>query len=295
MCKWHWPTWADWLSAYGKQVKNLSYTGYGSQNVYWNLINSIDEMTSDDEVIIMWPSNHRIMQWYDPEWVATNDAKGFFPNQQGDLWFSEAESLLGLYMTHPDYQLSFTHGIIDNINLIYVTQLLLKERNIKHRMSFSQNLWFDARPIYHPVFKTTFQDRSKILPTEEKLAENILNLSPVGKLLDKIDWSVFVDGITNARNTQQYIGIWEYFISKKEYIINKHDTDQHPCPLAHHDFALEKILGHDPIVHGDKRELAAQISADCMSMEIPKMNFIGKASEELLLPKYQKALGIYEH
>lgn len=289
MCNWHWPTWVDWLSAYGKKVKKLSYTGYGSQNLYWTLLEHIDDITEDDSVIMLWPSNHRIMQWYDQEWVSTRDVWGFFPNEQGDLWYTDKQPWIGLYRTHPDYQQSLTQGIIDNLNLPYQCQLLLEQRGIKYTMGYTQNVWLDVRPKYKPEFQVTYKDRNKISDQELELANNIISMSPINKLMNNINWDNFID-VGNPLNPKEYSGIWEYFISKKEYIIYKHETDQHPCPLAHHDYALEKILGIDPIENGTLRKLAEQISADCMEIEIPPMNFIGRPNDDLLLSKYKDQL-----
>lgn len=290
MCKWHWPTWANWLSAYGYQIKNLAYTGYGSENIYWSLINHIDDLTPDDEVIISWPSNHRIMQWYDKEWISSRDVWGFFPNREGKLWYTEEEPWLGLYRTHPDYLFSFSHGVIENLKHIHHAQLLLDSKNIKYKMAFPQNLWINASPKYEPTFRSTFQDKNKVSEKEKVLANNIMLLAPISNLMKKINWDRFID-VDDPFDAEKCLGIWEYFISKKEYIIYKHDTDQHPCPLAHHDYALEKILEIDP-ESGSLRDLAKRISEDCMSMDIPQINFIGKAEEELLLPRFKEMIGI---
>ena len=290
MCKWHWPTWADWLSAYGHQVKNLAYTGYGSQNLYWTLLENIDEITPDDRVIILWPSNHRIMQWYDKEWIADRDVWGFFPNGEGKLWYTEEEPWIGLYRTHPNYQQSLTQGIIDNLNIPHQAQLLLEQKGIQYTMGYTQNVWLDVRPKYQPEFKLTFSDRNKITKRELELANHIMSLKPIRKLMDKIKWENFID-IGDPFNAEEYRGIWEYFISRREYIIYKHDTDQHPCPLAHHDYALEKILKVDPMA-GSLRDTAARISEDCMSMEIHQMDFVGQTDQELLLPKFKEMIEI---
>lgn len=290
MCKWHWPTWVDWLSAYGHQVKNLAYTGYGSQNLYWTLLENIDDITPNDRVIMLWPHNHRIMQWYDKAWIADRDVWGFFPNEEGKLWYTEDEPWLGLYRTHPDYQQSLTQGIIDNLNIPYLAQVLLEQKGIQYTMGYTQNMWLDVRPGYQPTYKLIWPDRNKINKQELKLANDIMSLEPIKKLMSKINWENFID-VGDPYKAGEYSGIWEYVLSKKEFIIYKHDTDQHPCPLAHHDYALEKILKIDPM-SGSLRDTAIRISEDCISMEIPNMDFIGQAKHKLLLPKFKKMMDL---
>lgn len=294
VCKWFWPMWPDWLKAYGHQVRNFAYPGYGSQNVYWNLVNTLDDIDKEwcsyDEVIIIWPAAHRIMQWYDQEWVDTQDVRGFFPNDEGRIWFSK-EPFLGMYRTHPDYPKSLAHGIIENINLIYQTQTLLEHRGIKYRMAFNQNQWLDVRPIYRPEFQLTYGDRTRLNDGERAMAQHILNIEPVSKMVDRIDWHKFIGTVDDPRDpdSDHYQGIWEFFISKKEYVMYKHDTDHHACAVAQHDYALQKIL-HQDADQGHLRQLSLDISRDCMSMEIPAIDLAGEAESELMLAQYRTQL-----
>ena len=66
MTKYPWPCWPEWLGKYsGQSVNNLGYPGYGNGNHYWNLVDIISDIKSDDQVIMMWSQNHRIISWYE--------------------------------------------------------------------------------------------------------------------------------------------------------------------------------------------------------------------------------------
>lgn len=58
--KWHWPTWADWLWAYGHDVTNLAGKGYCHNFINWTLLDIASTITPNDHVVIMWPNNHRM-------------------------------------------------------------------------------------------------------------------------------------------------------------------------------------------------------------------------------------------
>jgi len=291
LCKWYWPTWSDWLKHYGgHDVKNLGRAGIGPHNIYWTLVNTIDDMTEDDEVIIMWMHSHRMMQWYDQRWIEEKDVWGFFPNQDGDLWYTKDQKWLGLYRTHPEHLFSLAHGIIETINLIHICQNMLTLRGIKYRMVFGQNLWLDVRPEYGEKFRMTWHDRDNLNDKEKELALGIMALDPVTKLIDRIDWSSFVDGPSDIRNPSTWNGLMEYISLRKEYIALKHTTDNHPSAIVHHDYALEKFLDLDPL-SGQHRSLALDISEDAQDIEIPDFEeFVSPAEGDILLTKYKERL-----
>ena len=289
MAKWIWPTWVDWLKVYQEhQVVNLANKGYGNQNIYWILLDKINTITPDDHINIMWTENHRIGLWYDKEWIIEKKVLGFFPNTKGKLWFTEDEEYQGLYRTHPDLYTSFTNMLIDQLQIIYQTQLLLDKIGCSYTMHTAKNLWADGRPKFYPKYQTTYQAKDDITVNEIKIIKNITKLQPVKNLVDLIVWDRFINSPTDPFNPKQYAGIWEYFINNKEYVVLKHDTDHHPNSLAHHDYALEKILGKDP-KSGKHRETAKQIAEETMHIPIPEFtanDYVIDPTEELLNKKY---------
>jgi hypothetical protein len=75
-------------------------------------------------------------------------------------------------------------------------------------------------------------------------------------------------------------------------VILKHETDHHPNSLAHHDYALEKILGQDP-KKGKFRTIAKQIAEETINYPIPEFTaeeFIIDPTIELLDLKYVSLL-----
>lgn len=292
MSKWYWPTWADWLTVYGTPVTNLANKGYGNQNIYWSILDRINTFTADDHINIMWAENHRIGLWYDEEWVIDKDVAGFFPNAKGKLWYTNDTPYTGLYRTHPDLYTSFTNMVIDQLQIIFQTQLLLNKIGCSYTMHTSKNLWGDGRPKFYPKYQTVYQTKQDISPGEIEVAKSIIKLSPINNLLKQIDWSVFVDAPKDPMDPAQYTGIWEYFINNKEFVILKHDTDHHPNSLTHHDYALEKILKINP-KSGKHRSIAEQISKETMDMPIPEFtpdDFIIDPEKQLLHEKYQTLL-----
>jgi len=81
----------------------------------------------------------------------------------------------------------------------------------------------------------------------------------------------------------------EYLSLRKEYIALKHTADNHPGTIAHHDYALEKFLGLDPL-SGRHRKLALDISEDAQDIEIPDFEFLPQAEGDLLLKKYKERM-----
>lgn len=291
MTKWYWPTWADWLRIYDQPVINLANKGYGNQNIYWNLINRIDSFTSDDHIIIMWCENHRICKWYDKEWIDQHEVLGFFPDTNGKFWFTNNTLYTGMYRTHPDHYTSFTNMIVDKLQVIWHTQLILDKIGCKYTMTESKNLWADGRPIFTPTFKSRFNEETGLSDRNIQIARSIMDIKPVRHLMDQIDWNKFVNG-RDKFNPEDYHGIWEYFINNKEYVIYKHDVDNHPNSLAHHDFALEAVLKENP-KKGKHRSLAIEISKETMQYPVPAFaaeDFVIAPEIELLDHKYKVVL-----
>ena len=292
MSKWYWPTWVDWLRLYDQPVVNLANKGYGNQNIYWNLVNISDKLTSNDTVNIMWAENHRLDLWYDREWIDDKDALGFFPETQGRLWFSNDTPYLGLYRTHPEFYTSFSNMVIETLQIIFQTQLLLDRIGCNYVMHSSKNLWCDGRPLFLEKYQTTYQHKYGISEEEREIASKIMALDPVRKLIELIDWSKFLCKITDPFDARQSCGIWEYYINNKEYVVLKHETDHHPNSLAHHDYVLEVVLGQDP-KQGQYRQLAKQIAEETVTYSVPAFtaeDFIIIPGVELLNHKYKVVL-----
>lgn len=292
MTKWYWPTWADWVQVYDQPVVNLANKGYGNQNIYWTLVNLSDKLTTSDEVNIMWAENHRLDLWYDQEWINTKDVMGFFPDTNGKLWFSNTTPYMGLYRTHPDLYTSFTNMVIETLQIILQTQLLLDRIGCKYVMHSSKNLWCDGRPIFLPKYQTTYQHKHGISEEELEIATNIMLLDPVRKLIGLIDWSKFLGKMTNPFDAKQSQGIWEYYINNREVVLLKHDTDHHPNSLAHHDYAVEIVLKKNPKL-GKFRSVAEQIAKETTSYSIPTFTsdeYIIKSDVGLLDNKYKVLL-----
>jgi len=293
MAKWYWPTWADWLTVYDQPVTNLANKGYGNQKIYWSLVDASDKITANDTVNIMWAENHRIDLWYDQAWVDEKKVHDFFPDTDGKLWYTNNDSpYVGLYRTHPDFYTSFTNMVIETLQIIFQTQLLLNRIGCKYVMHSSKNLWCDGRPIFLPKYQTTYQHKHDISEEELEIARKIMALEPVHKLINMIDWSKFLCGIDNPFDAKQSKGIWEYYINNKEYVVLKHETDHHPNSLAHHDYALELILGQDP-KKGRYKQLAKEIAEGAMTYPVPNFtaeDFVIAPSVELLDHKYKVIL-----
>jgi hypothetical protein len=290
LCKYFWPTWPNWIEKYtGEEVNNLSYPGYGAGNVYWNLIDAIPNITPTDKVIIMWTQNHRIVQWYEREWIDKKDALGFFPNNDGKLWFGE--DYLGLYRTHPDHLHSFTDGVIQLFNFILNAQLLLESKNIEYQMVFSCNPWIDNRPAYEPKFKVNVHkwfENEKIKEDEIRHATKVLNLSPVKNIVNSIKWDKFFETPDNPFNPKEYGNFWDIQTERvKEYVAVQHERDCHPSPLVHHDYAV-KLLG---IEKPHLRDLAIKVAEDAITTPIPDFqdeDFVAPPTRHILDKRFLK-------
>ena len=159
-------------------------------------------------------------------------------------------------------------------------------------MHSAKNLWTDGRPKFYPRYQTTYQAKDDITTNEITIIKNITKLNPVKNLINLIDWTKFINPPADPFNPKQYAGIWEYFINNKEYVVLKHDTDHHPNTLAHHDYALEKILGQDP-KKGKHRTAAKQIAEETMHIPIPEFtdnDFVINPAVEILNTKYVNLL-----
>lgn len=292
MTKWIWPTWSDWLQVYDQPVTNWGYKGYCNNQMYWQLLDQINILTPDDHVIIMWPQNHRLINWYDQEWINNNDCLGFFPKTNGKLWFTADTPYTGMYRTHPDHMTSLSHMIISGFDTILQTQLLLDKIGCKYTMTYSQNPWLDGRPTYSPTFATKWDSKNQISSEELKSVDRILSLRPVQHLLNTINWNAFVDAPTKLTDPTLYPGIWEYYIGKKELVMYKHTTDNHPNPLAHHDWTVEKLLKLD-VKTSKYRPLAKQISISAMDMSIPSFtddDYVAPVETTMLTEQFKNLL-----
>ena len=243
--KWFWPTWSDWLQEYKGPVTNLAWPGLSNEVMYWELLNKTTEINPSDEVYIMLSGNNRVSQWYDKEWIDTKDVQGFFPRQDGKLEFGN--NWRGMYRLHPEFDVSLTHMIVDNFNIIYQMQLLLNSIGCKYKMVFWQNPWFDVRPNTKGSWSSTWGAKDKLSNAELKIAEEILGMAPVKNLISRIDWSKFCLPPTDKFSPRTYSGMWEYKLDKQthaEYMQYVHD-DPHPDALLQHDFLVDVILDID--------------------------------------------------
>jgi hypothetical protein len=279
--KWYWPTWADWLADYRGPVINWAYPGYNNQLIYWLLMERLGRLSTNDHVYIMWTENNRIPQWYDPEWINRNDCRGFFPNNGGKLWFGKDQDM-GLFRTHPEHQFSQTHNIIETFKIILDTQQLLEKHDIEYTMMFMRNPWVDVRPEYKDKFITNWDKKTGFSSADHDLAKKILRMEPVSNLLNMINWNKFVEQI-NISTPESYTGLWEYFLSKEEFILLNHKKNSHPNTLAHHDYLTEKILKQD-VKLNKLRTMAKKLTNDFIDVTIPVWtdeDFIGSPDKNL--------------
>jgi hypothetical protein len=219
----------------------------------------------------MWPGNTTLSIWYDLSCINKHDILDFFPNTQGNLWYTNNHAWQGLYKQHPKYSPSFTHLLVNNIKCMLDAQFLLENIGCRYTMLFNLNPWIDIRPEYGETYKTIWDTILTIDDSTVREAYNILSLSPVQKLLPLIKVENFIGIPDDLSDLKAYKGIWEYDISNKEYISLKNSNDMHPTSLSHHDYLLEKILGQDHM-SGKHRNLAIKISKEASKMEIPKFS-----------------------
>ena len=275
--KWFWPTWADYLQAYKGPVTNLAWPGLSNEVMYWELLNRADTLTKDDEVYIMLSGNNRVSQWYDKEWIDTKDVQGFFPRQDGKLELSD-QPWRGMYRLHPDFDVSLTHMIVDNFNIIFNIQQLLNSIGCKYKMVFWQNPWYDVRPNTKGTWSLTWPTKSLLTRKEIETAKDILQIKAVGNLISRIEWDKFCLPPADKFNPETYSGFWEYKLEKQklaEYIKYAHNTDPHPDPVLQHDFLIDVI--NPTIANND-------IRASAMENALSVINIDTTLSREKLIP-----------
>ena len=258
--KWFWPTWADYLQQYRGPVTNLAWPGLSNEVMYWALMDMADTLTRDDEVYIMLSGNNRVSQWYDKEWIDTKDVQGFFPRQDGKLELSH-QPWRGMYRLHPDFDVSLTHMIVDNFNIIFNIQQLLQGIGCKYRMVFWQNPWYDVRPNTKGTWSLTWPAKSLLSKKEFETAADILKIKSVRNLINKIDWSNFAAPPSDIYDPGTYSGFWEYKLEKQKSIENlkyAHESDPHPDSVLQHDFLVEVI---SPVVPDSAVRESAQAIA----------------------------------
>ena len=257
--KWHWPTWSDWLSVYDEQpVTNWAYPGFTNELIYQTLLANLDTIKSTDRVYIMWTGNNRVCQWYDQAWVDQADCAGFFPDPAGHVWVGSGQPWQGLYKTHPDYLPSLTHMMVDNLVIMFNTQLLLKSIGCDYRMMFWQNPWLDTRDTFKPSFSVGWNSTQHITAKEIAQAKIIMSMPTVSKILKHMDWSRVVDAPVDATDPVQYRGLWEFGLSRPEFLDCNHPVDHHPNAFTHHEWMATKMLTVDSRHRQQARDIAVQ-------------------------------------
>jgi len=269
LTKYYWPTWADWMSVYCGPVTNLAYVGYDVTKTYYTLVEYLDRIKKDDTVYIMWPGNTTISVWYDDDWITANDCRRFFPNSEGDLWYTQNTPWQGLYKQHPNNIPSFTHLLVHNWQCIINAQLLLEKIGCDYRMMFTVNPWIDMRPVYNESYHKIWHKITNINAESVSVAHEVIKLSPVEQLIKVIDHKKYIGVPADIKDLKNYQGIWEYELKNKEYTVLKNKDDMHPVSLAYHDYLLEHILNRDA-VSGEYRDRAIAISKECATMLVPR-------------------------
>ena len=210
----------------------------------------------------MWTGSNRTCEWYDRDHIDRRDSLGFFPETNGQLWFTHQTPYLGLYKSHPEQSVSLSHMQIEMFNTILQTQLLLANRGCDYRMMFWQNPWCDSREIFKPQYCTTWQNKSSLTTDEVEQARRVLDLPVVRSLINQIDWKKFVAIQDDPWSPLSYSGLWEYTLSSKELVSFAHQTDAHPNTLAHHDWAAEFLCGGITTHHRTTAKNMAQTLTD---------------------------------
>jgi hypothetical protein len=267
--KWFWHTWGDWLEEYSTEpVTNLAWPGLSNEVIYWELMSRKNQITKDDTVMVMLTGSNRISIWYDDEWIENNDCRGFFPDNKNLLEFGQTP-WRGMYRLHPDRDVSVTHMIVDNFNIIYQIQQLLQDIGCKYRMMFWQNPWYDVRPKVEPTWTFVWNLKQQLSKQEQQLAKEILQLTPMKNLIKSIDWTAFYLAPTDSLDPSTYTGMWEYKNQKqlnKDYMQYVHE-DPHPDAVIHHDFLVEVLLGKT-LEDNDIRQQAKKFALDSIKHKI---------------------------
>jgi|SaaInlStandDraft_4_1057021.scaffolds.fasta_scaffold31804_2 hypothetical protein len=264
--KWYWPTWSDWLARMSNEpLTNIAWPGLSNETIYWELLNA--DIKKTDTVYIMLTGNDRTSVWYDDEWIATNDCRGFFPRRDGKLECSNTQ-WQGLYRTHPEFELSITHMMVSCFSVILQMQLFLNAIGCEYTMLFWQNPWHDTRPIKTPEWQVTWDNKGSLSKKDITRHDELVKNKYVLNLLHKIDWVKFrFNGEFNVSIPQSYDGLWEYTLFNIAYDEYWNKFDNHPNTLAHYDYLQEIILGSE--TSGIARDVAKNKAIDYKNFELP--------------------------
>jgi len=289
--KWFWHTWSDWLAEYSDEpVVNLGWPGIANETIYWELMSKRTTIKPSDTVYIMLTGNNRVCAWYDNDWIEKNDCRGFFPNNNEHLEHGP-DPWCGLYRLHPEHDVSLTHMIVDNFNIIYQMQNLLDAIGCKYRMVFWQNPWYDVRPKFEPSWKSIWADKSKLSKHDLATADAIMRLYPMKNLLSAIKWDKFYFSPVDPLDPTAYSGMWEYKIKKQitQEFLNYVHEDPHPDAVIHHDFCVEVIL--DNAVKPVQRARAQQYAYESLrhSIKLDRNMLIPESYEEKIEKLYKTA------
>ena len=271
--KWHWATWSDWLHMYAGPVTNWAAPGYCSQNIYWALTEKRKQITKDDHVMIIWSPTTETVNWYDEDWIMEEDCWGFFPKENGKLWFTKDDPWLGMYKLHPKHKTSLTQLIVESLTAILHSQWLLDRIGCKYTMMMSLVPWVDSRPTHGRKYVTNWDKKIRFDPKEFLAAKQIIKLDPIRDIIEQIDWTKFEGVPADPFDIENWYGICEYEFRNErhwEYFPLKHVTDNHPNSLTYHDFTLEHLLKIDPL-QGKYREAAREIAEQSINIPIPAL------------------------
>ena len=288
--KWFWHTWSDWLEEYSQEpVTNLGWPGISNETIYWELMSRRNSISEADTVYVMLTGNNRVSVWYDNNWIEKNDCRGFFPNNNEQLEHG-SDPWCGLYRLHPEHDVSLTHMIVDNFNLIYQIQTLLDTTKCRYRLMFWQNPWYDVRPKFEPSWRSVWSVKDQLTKQDLKTADTIMRLKPMHNLIAAIDWDKFYLGPTDPYNPKTYSGMWEYKIKKQvtlEFMNYVHE-DPHPDAVIHHDFCTEILLENkiEPIYRARAQRLAT--ASLNHSINLPRDMLIPNSYKEQLKKLYDR-------
>jgi hypothetical protein len=236
----------------------------------------------------MWNGALTLSVWYDQEWIRKHDCWGFFPNEQGDLWYTTDTPWQGLYKQHPIHSASLTQLFVSNLECILKTQLLFDRIGCGYVMFYNLNPWIDIRPIYGKDYETIWDKILTVDKNTVNIAAKTIQLSPIAETMKLVDWTRFKGTPADPTNLEIYKGLWEYTLANKEYVTLQNKFDMHPIPLAHHDYLLEEILGVDP-KQGVYRSQALEMSRQCTHMKVPDWqtkDHTATPDTEMLLPQF---------
>jgi len=264
--KWYWHTWSDWLEEYSTEpVINLGWIGLSNETIYWELIARNNQIMPEDTVYVMFTGNNRVSVWYDEEWINHNKCKDFFPGKELEFGTNPWH---GMYRLHPDQDVSLTHMIVNNFNIIYQTQQLLNRIGCKHFFMFWQNPWYDVRPKFEPSWKSVWPLKNNLTKQDLINTNKILKLRPVVNLLNLINWDNFLLEPEDVLDPSTYKGMWEYKIDKQvteEFISYAHE-DPHPDTVIHHDFCTDILLEKKVLpIHRDR---AKKYAYECLKHKV---------------------------